>query len=31
MQMFNGAEDGKGVVKDETENSWTVEKTAENG
>jgi hypothetical protein len=29
--MFNGAEDGKGVLKDETGNSWTVEKTAENG
>ena len=29
--MFNGAEDGKGIVKDETPNSWTFEKTDENG
>jgi len=31
LEMFNGAEDGKGVVKDSTANSWTFEKTDENG
>ena len=31
LEMFNGAEDGKGVVKDDYLNSWTFEKTAANG
>ena len=31
MEMFNGCEDGKAIVKDETANSWTFEKTDENG
>jgi len=28
LEMFNGAEDGKGVVKDSIANAWTFEKTA---
>ena len=31
LEMFSGCEDGKGILKDETENSWTFEKTEENG
>jgi len=31
LEMFNGAEDGKGVVKDSNSNSWTFEKTAADG
>ena len=31
LEMFNGAEDGKGIVKDETANSWTFEKTDDKG
>jgi len=31
LEMFNGAEDGKGVVKDDAKDSWTFEKTAANG
>ena len=31
MEMFNGCEDGKAIVKDEAANSWTFEKTDEKG
>ena len=31
LEMFNGAEDGKGSVKDETANSWTFEKIDDKG
>jgi len=31
LEMFNGAEDGKGIVKDSNINSWTFEKTDEKG
>ena len=31
LEMFNGCEDGKAIVKDENANSWTFEKTDENG
>jgi hypothetical protein len=27
LEMFDGAEDGKGILKDSAENSWTFEKT----
>ena len=29
--MFNGAEDGKGIVKDDFKNAWTFEKTDDDG
>ena len=31
LEMFNGAEDGKGIVKDSAVDSWTFEKTDEKG
>ena len=31
LEMFNGAEDGKGVVKDSMSNAWTFEKTDAEG
>ena len=31
LHVFNGCEEGKAIVKDENANSWTVEKTDENG
>ena len=31
LEMFDGAEDGKGIVKDSNINSWTFEKTAADG
>jgi hypothetical protein len=31
LEMFNGAEDGKGVVKDSMINAWTFEKTDTEG
>jgi hypothetical protein len=31
LEMFNGAEDGKGVVIDSMTNAWTFEKTDANG
>lgn len=31
LEMFNGAEDGKGIVKDSAADSWTFEKTDEKG
>jgi hypothetical protein len=31
LEMFNGAENGKGALKDDFDDMWTFEKTAENG
>jgi len=31
LEMMPGAEDGKGVVKDDAKDSFTIEKTADDG